>query len=118
MAYGREMLRKAGRAFLDFDEKYADMLFNPAKQNQFAQGTRGLPLREVPGYTPVTDGAGNVMPSNARSQLIDMAYGAANVGVRYALPAAGVTLAGKGLYDLTAMFGNGADYPGQDTLPL
>ena len=118
MAYGREMLRKAGKAFLDFDEKYADMMFNPAKQDQFAQGTRALPLREVPGYNQVTDGAGNILASDTRSQLSDLAYGAANVGVRYGLPAAGVTIAGKGLYDLTAMFGNGADYPEQGSLPL
>ena len=43
---------------------------------------------------------------------------ATNIGYRYGLPAAGLTLAGKGLYDLTAQFGNAADYqePGQLSL--
>lgn len=45
-------------------------------------------------------------------------FGAANFGVRYGLPAAGVTLAGKGLYDLTIAFGGGADYQEQGQLPL
>ena len=117
MAYGREMLRSAGRAFLDMDERYANALFD-VRDNQFAQGSRGLPLREVPGYTQVTDEFGNILPSDIRSQINDFAYGAANVGTRYALPAAGVTIAGKALYDLTAAFGNGADYPAQGQLPL
>ena len=42
----------------------------------------------------------------------------ANIASRYALPAGGVTLAGKGLYDLTAAFGNEADYQEPGQMPL
>lgn len=45
-----------------------------------------------------------------------------NAGYRYGLPAAGVTLAGKGLFDLSyqvgAHFGSKADQPEEDTLTL
>ena len=43
---------------------------------------------------------------------------ASNIAVRYGLPAAGLTLAGKGLYDLTIAFGGGADYQEQGQLPF
>ena len=129
MAYGMEQLRKAGRAFLDFDKKYADAIYDSpyladsrgevmTEGRQRYRNMRGLPLEDVPGYTIVRDEAGNELPSDFRSKLNDFAYGAANVGARYALPAYGVTVAGKGLYDLTAAFGNGADYPEEGSLPL
>lgn len=117
MAYGREMLRKAGKAILDMDERYADALFSKG-DSQFIQGTRGLPLREVPGYTQLLDEVGNELPPDFRSRLSDFAYGSANVGARYAMPALLTTAGAKGLYDLTAMFGNGADYPEEGQLPL
>ena len=50
--------------------------------------------------------------------MVDAGLFATNVASRYMLPAGGITLAGKGLYDLTAAFGNGADYPEQGQLPL
>ena len=43
---------------------------------------------------------------------------AAQIGSRYVLPAAGVTLAGKGIYDLTVGFGGPADQPEPQQLTL
>ena len=51
-------------------------------------------------------------------RMMDASQMAQNVAVRYGLPAGGLTLAGAGLYDLTASFGNGADYPEEGQLPL
>lgn len=42
----------------------------------------------------------------------------ANFGARYALPTAGVTLAGQGLIDIAAMFGGPADKPQETQLPI
>ena len=57
-----------------------------------------------------------------KHQAIEMGIGggvlALNAGIRYGLPAAGVTLAGKGIMDLTAQFGSAADMPEQQTLTL
>jgi hypothetical protein len=49
---------------------------------------RAMPLRDI---NPITSDL----------KLEDSALLAANIGSRYLLPAGGVTLAGKGLYDLT-----------------
>lgn len=43
---------------------------------------------------------------------------AANLASRYLLPAGGITLAGKGLYDLTTQFGAIADQQQPSELPL
>ena len=43
---------------------------------------------------------------------------ATNLGYRYGLPAAGVTLAGKALIDLTSAFGGAADQPEPNTLTM
>ena len=103
MAYGRQMvmdnLRKAGTAFLDMDEKYANALeakLPKEPSNNVILGSiqaigglsRAVPVREM-------------NPLTSDNRLVDSAFLAANLASRYALPAGGVTLAGKGLYDLT-----------------
>lgn len=117
MAYGRDMLRKAGQAILDMDERYANALFNKG-DSQFVQGTRGLPLRDAIGYTEVRDELGNELAPDFRSRMNDGAYAAANIGARYGLPGLGLTAGAKGIYDLTAAFGNGADYQEEGQLPI
>ncbi len=49
---------------------------------------------------------------------MDAGVFSANVASRYLLPAGGVTLAGKGLYDLTTQFGGKADQPEENTLSI
>ena len=127
MAYGREMLRKAGSAFMDFDRAYADAVHRPG-MDRVTTNTQAIPFSDfVGGGINVKDEGGIGIPGLATGGpridainqfMADAPYIAANAGVRYGLPAAGITLAGKGLYDMTAMFGNGADYPEQGQLPL
>ena len=86
-------LRKAGTAFFDMDQKYANAFeaklpSNPNIVQGFGGMGRAMPLRDI---NPITSDL----------KLEDSALLAANIGSRYLLPAGGVTLAGKGLYDLT-----------------
>jgi hypothetical protein len=125
MKYGRQTimdgLRKAGNAFLDMDERYAKALEDRLPDNpSIIQGLGGLgrvvPIRDHKGVIPVyTDyemkgGIGPRDPrAHRRENLHDNVILGANIASRYLLPAGGVTLAGKGLYDLTVGFGGEAD---------
>ena len=103
MAYGRKMvmdnLRKAGTAFLDMDERYANAVADKLLSNV----SPNIVLGSIQGY----GGMGSSIPLRqmnpltSDNRLVDGTYLAANLASRYALPAGGVTLAGKGLYDLT-----------------
>jgi hypothetical protein len=117
MAYGRQMimdnLRKAGTAFLDMDERYAKALedrlpVNPNPVQGFGGLGRVVPIREHRGVIPVGSdyefrgGHGpKEFKNHIKERMFDHAILGANIASRYALPAGGVTLAGKGLYDLT-----------------
>ncbi len=101
MAYGMNQLRKAGRALMDVDEAYSRALIPKGSQDKFGEATRGLSIRDVVNADfSQTEGFG--------AKPIAMAtmggLGVANVAARYGLPAGGITLAGKGLMDLTGMF--------------
>lgn len=110
MTYGRQVimdgLRKAGTAFLDMDERYAKAIEDRLPSNpNVVQGFGGfgsaIPIREMNPFAA----------ESRKDMLIDSAVLGANVASRYLLPAGGVTLAGKGLYDLTIGFGGAADEP-------
>lgn len=126
MSYGRKTvmsgLRKAGQFLGDIDEKYADAIYD--EKDPFRSMTSAQPLRDVQGWTKIDhyEAAGGIGPrsrKDARNAMIsDTAYGVANVASRYALPAGGVTLAGKGLLDIASMFGGQADQPEPNQLPL
>ena len=132
MAYGMQQLRKAGEYLSNMDRKYADAVYARRGDDisQMDINTQAVPLGDIRGNVGVMDGGdpgytvrGGMINAPTYMQglpqgMQDAAYMAANAGVRYGLPAAGVTFAGKGLYDLTAMFGNGGDYPSEGTLPL
>ena len=124
MAYGRQTmmdaLRSAGDKLLNFDDRYAKALerglpTNPNVVQGFGGMRRAIPIREMNPFT-------------SDDRLIDSAFLAANVASRYALPAGAVTLAGKGLYDLTQglyaaasatpVFGGPEDGAQPDQLPL
>ena len=99
-------LRKAGQALADMDRAYANKIaghIDPNKQ----------PILEIGSAVPIRDA---LVGGEADSQVEKALLTAMNVGVagmnvasRYALPAGGITLAGKALIDLTAMFGGPAD---------
>jgi hypothetical protein len=147
MAYGRQymmdQLHRAGRALLDMDLKYANAIYdgtggdvarNKGLLSHLGLLGRALPFSETPRYfnTSEYEALGGFGPRDAQSQRFGRAMDAglmgANFASRYLLPAGGVTLAGKGIYDLTQglyatasatpMFGGPEDgaQPGQ--LPL
>jgi hypothetical protein len=144
MAYGREMLRKAGSKLMDLDRQYADFAVKGMTDDDPRRKQYGTALGDImgsdrteymnnqPGSWMGGDNSGDVVnPWNGsrtasspvedlgmHHRMMDLAQMSDNIGVRYGLPAAGVTLAGKGLYDMTAAFGNGADYPSERELPL
>ena len=125
MAYGREQLRKAGKALQSFDTAYADMIEKGVLDNmKNMPGPRGVleGFRGMTSAVPLDKIFVDQGAENAKERALSIAMNtgvfAANVGSRYLLPAGGVTLAGKGLYDLTAQFGGVADQqePGQLSL--
>ena len=130
-------LRKAGQSLIDTivnaETAYADR----SRKDAYERGDRstailgGTPLFEKAEYTPVDrikedmketlgrEARGyEVLGIQAGERALVGGIKAVNAGYRYGLPAAGVTLAGKGLIDLTAQFGNAADQPEQGQLPL
>ena len=140
MSYGRQTImdaiRMAGSKLNQIDTAYADALVpknldQPQNMmdivNAFGLYGRALPLSDVKGAIPAgfdapyrsIGGQGPITAADARVQsYMDAAIMGANIASRYALPAGGVTLAGKGLYDLTAAFGNEADYQEPGQMPL
>jgi len=111
MAYGREQLRKAGNFLGDLDAKYTNQV---RKVQALNNPMSGVPLNELNKYP--NEGVGW-----KERRLVDaMTAGVAvsNVASRYALPAGGVTLAGKGLYDLTMGFQQQAEEDQQTNATL
>ena len=101
MAYGREMLRKAGSMMLDADAAYAKAA-GPGDNKPFGQLTRGTSLRDA--FNPVTTGEPEGVLENLFAAGLDIGVPAANIASRYALPVGGVTLAGAALHQLTGAF--------------
>lgn len=94
MAYGINQLRKAGKFLGDLDAAYT----NKVREVQaFNNPMSGVPLNELTKYP--NEGVG--WKERRLVDAMTAAVGTANVASRYALPAGGVTLAGKGLYDIT-----------------
>jgi len=129
MSYGRQTamdgLRKAGMFLGDIDEQYANKIEAGAMKNMERGGileitegirgfTSGVPLRDTWHGFSKTENRKEVMQQAA----MDLSVMGANVASRYALPAGGVTLAGKGLMDIAARFGSPADEPEPNQLPL
>ncbi len=118
--------RKVGEAINNFDKAYAAKLERDAKGPIDAAGLygRAIPLSES--YEAIgmseCEARGGIGPRTRAERDMGRAVGtgvlAANLASRYLLPAGGVTLAGKGLYDLTVQFGGQADQPQPTELGL
>ena len=114
------------KALLSLDRAYAYKLQEGAGGANLGGYTRGAPLEQFfqGPVMPMSayEGAYGIGPRELSEtqigKMVDAGLFATNVASRYMLPAGGITLADKGLYDLTAAFGNGADYPEQGQLPL
>jgi hypothetical protein len=118
--------RKVGEALNNFDKAYAGKFERDAKGPVDLLGLygRGVPLSESYDAIGMNDyeARGGIGPRTRSERDMGRAVGtgvfAANVASRYLLPAGGITLAGKGLYDLTTQFGEIADQQQPSELPL
>ena len=94
-----DLLGKGGRKFNEFDRAYAAKLDQGIFRNRPYLNTLGAtPLSEIYGTMH-----GETVKEKLLGRLIENGAVASNIAARYALPAGGVTLAGKGLYDLIGM---------------
>ena len=100
-----DALRAGGKQALDLDERYSDAIYDRFKGNKVVSSMSSTPARMLidnykdNGLFPRTGmGVGADIGFNAALHGTT----AANLLSRYALPAGGVTLAGKGLYDIAA----------------
>ena len=121
----------AGKYFLEADEgaakRVADFNFMGLQDSGQRQFFEAQPISNVlKAYQERKQNIDMFPQDSDGRQALDHAMnflnagmiGGANLGVRYGLPAAGVTLAGKALYDLTVAFGGGADQQERGQLPL
>ena len=115
MSYGRQTamdgLRKAGMFLGDVDQAYSEAIREVPMFNNIGSG---VSVRET--FASPNEGVGW-----QERRGIDAMTGAVlgtNLASKYALPAGGVTLAGKGLMDIAARFGSPADEPEPNQLPL
>jgi len=102
MAYGMNQLRKAGQALRGMDDAYS------AKIAQMYEGSN--PAVQAAAYM-----VGGAHPSLRKAEpegaegavkvALEYAVPAMNAVPKYVLPAAGVTLAGKGLLDMAGIIG-------------
>jgi hypothetical protein len=126
MAYGRQTimdgLRKAGQAFNDFDERYANAV-KERIQGDDSSGMRGFAADFAGGRVgdvEVDEEVFKQVPRYMQAGARAYQYGVpiAGYATRYVAPAAGVTLAGKGLIDIANSFGGPADEPQPNELRL
>ena len=96
-------IRKAGEALANFDRAYADRAYNDLDgDNHAIRGALGgIGIADL-GIDPAVKG----VKDRILTEIMRAGFAGTNLGYRYGLPAAGVTLAGKGLYDLTSDMGN------------
>lgn len=116
----REALRKAGEAIKGFDQAYSDKILNmydqlPDKGIGSAVKSAGMMFG---GAVPSFERADVNSASKAAATAASYALPAMSAVSKYVAPAAGITLAGKGILDLTATFGTAADMPEQQVLTL
>ena len=107
----------------------ADAAYAQAVSNAFGTANRPMmdmmvatPLSDIPGMTAVNayESRGGIGPRTSEEQFkgraADAALMASNIGARYALPAAGVALAAKGIGDVA--FGGPSDEQEQGQLRM
>ena len=116
----REALRKAGDAVKGFDKAYSDKILNMYDQlpDQGVGGAVKSAGLMFGGAVPSLERADVQSANKTFATAASYALPAISAGSKYVAPAIGVTLAGKGILDLTAAFGTAADMPEQQTLGL
>ncbi len=126
-------LRKAGMAIRSFDDAYSEKardLYTPLVESDSpmlqslgvagAYLGGGIPSTRKAGYTKSSTfmNKQHEMAENVIVPALSYLHPAQSAAVKYAAPAAGVTLAGRGLMDIAAAFGGQADEPEPNQLPL
>ena len=115
MSYGRKTamdgLRKAGAFLGDIDQSYSEKVREVPMFNNIGSGVSIKETFEYPNE-------GTNWKERAGINAMTGAVLGTNLASKYALPAGGVTLAGKGLMDIAARFGSPADEPEPNQLPL
>lgn len=111
-----DLLSKGGKKFREFDDAYAaavrDRLMIPEGDprasspmgiaRNMAGAFGGAPVTHGPAAVVLKDGTER-MPQGVLENVVSYGIPATGAAVRYALPAAGVSLAGRGLMDLVGM---------------
>jgi hypothetical protein len=98
-----EMLKAGGQKLDNFDRAYANRMFDTTG-SEVGVLTRAYPLTEPIAANDYEFAGGFGPRTNAEQMTNNVLSGvsrASNIASRYALPAGGVMLAGKGLADLT-----------------
>ena len=116
----RNIFRRAGDKLMDMDDSYADKVreFIDYREKKPREGfiptvrktaayVGGSRPREV--KVEFEEGSNPSGRQKAYAKAAEVGIIGAGLGVRYGLPAAGVTLAGKGIMDLTAQFSSMGD---------
>lgn len=113
MSYGRESiangLRKAGQAIRNFDDAYSEKIRDMYSQDNTnpVVGSVGLLIGGSVPSTRKLDTTPQDDSWQQKTMATAMSYGLPAVSTvpKYVLPAAGVTLAGKGLIDIAGAIG-------------
>ena len=114
-----DLLGKGGRKFREFDDAYAEAVRQKLMYEQgdprasspigvirnMMGAVAGTPITHGPAMMVAKDGT-EYMPRTFAEKAAGYGVPAAGATARYVLPAAGVTLAGKGLMDIAAMLGD------------
>ena len=117
---GDKLKSLGGQAFKkaqSFDDAYSNKI---ADMYKGAPGPVSVVGNVIAGGHPSLRKADpdNVITNKLGHQMYAYGVPAVNALSKYAAPIGGVTLAGKGLMDIANSFGNKADEPEENTLPM
>ena len=120
MAYGKEQLRKVGDKLRQFDDAYASKIvdmYMGSKDNPREYADNPL-LGTIAGIGAIYGGGTPLSQRSGKQEMMAPLSSYTSAAARYAAPAAGVTMAGVALMDLTSAFGGPADRPEPNTLSM
>jgi hypothetical protein len=121
MAAPKRYLRKAGVALLRGDDAYAkrirDMYGSEDPNTPLAQGMAGLLLGGAPARTAFAPSQADSQIGQLKDRAATIGFTASGLGARYGAPAAGISLAGKGLIDIANALSNPVEQTEQAVMP-
>lgn len=108
--------KQSGRALRNMDDAYSARIGEMYKDAN--PGVQAAAYMFGGAHPSLRKAVPEGMEEGLAKTALEYAIPAANAVPKYALPAVGVTLAGKALVDLTNGFGGQADQPEGATLPM